>query len=300
MKFVQRAVMLAATGALAAGAAAVAAPGAARAAAITGPGTQVTFTGTGGDYVTGDQSYEYDPSNAAISASASADDSYVSVDINPGGGTFWHFDFAAPQGQQLTAGTAYDNVARYPFQSPAQPGFSFYGDGRGCNTVTGSFTVNSAVFGPHGWIQSFDATFTQHCEGDPNSAATGEVVLNNGPAPPDLAVTVTPAAADQVTHAGGQVTLTGTVTCNRAVTLTLNGTLNQRLNRTTLATGNWSIPAVGCSPAPAPWSTTVSPSGSIPFGNGKAEADTSYSAFDPVFQINVSGSSSQQVKLTQS
>jgi hypothetical protein len=93
----------------------------------------------------------------------------VSVDIQ--GGTFWHLDFAAPQGQALTTGTVYDNATRYPFQSPTEPGLSLFGDGRGCNTVTGSFTVKDATFGPHGWIQSFDATFVQHCEGDPNSAA---------------------------------------------------------------------------------------------------------------------------------
>lgn len=300
MRFIQRAVILTA-GLLAAGGAAAATPGAAQAATITGAGTQVTFTGTGGDYVTGDQSYAYDPSNAAINASVSTDDSYVSVDINQGGGTFWHFDFAAPQGQALTAGTVYDNAVRYPFQLPTQPGLSFYGDGRGCNTLTGSFTVISASFGPYGWIQSFDATFTQHCEGDPNSAATGEVVLSNGPAPPVLTVTVSPAATDQVSHAGGQAVVTGTVTCNRRVTLALVGTLNQRLTRTALATGSWNIPSeIACGTAPAPWSATVSPDGNVPFSTGKAEIDGSYWTIDPVYGVQVNGSFSQAITLKRS
>ena len=59
----------------------------------------------------------------------------------PGDRDAWTLDFATPQGQALTAGTTYDNVARYPFQTSTQPGLSLYGDGRGCNTVTGSFTV---------------------------------------------------------------------------------------------------------------------------------------------------------------
>jgi hypothetical protein len=130
--------------------------------------------------------------------------------------------------------------------------------------VTGSFTVKNATFGPHRWIQSFDATFVQHCEGDPNSAATGEVVLNNGPAPADLAVTVTPAATGYVSHASGQAVVTGTVTCNRAVTVDLSGTLDQRLTRTALATGNWPVSGLACTTTPTPWSATVRPQGSTP------------------------------------
>lgn len=295
MNFIKRAAARVAVGVLAVGAAAVAAPVAAQAATITGPGTSVTFSGSGGDYITQDQAWSYDPSNSVISGTVSPDGNHVSVDIN--GGTFWHLDFAAPQGQALTAGTVYDNATRYPFQSPTVPGLSLYGDGRGCNTLTGSFTVKNATFGPHGWIQSFDATFVQHCEGDPNSAATGEVVLNNGPAPADLAVTVTPAATGSVSHASGQAVITGTVTCNRAVTVDLSGTLDQRLTRTALATGNWSVSGLACTTTPTPWSATVRPQGSIPFGDGQAQVNGTYSSFDPVFQVTVTGTFSQGVTL---
>jgi hypothetical protein len=222
----------------------------------------------------------------------------VSVGIN--GGTFWYLDFAAPQGQALTTGTVYDNATRYPFQSPTAPGLSLWGDGRACNTSTGSFTVKSATFGPHGWIQSFDATFVQHCEGDPNSAASGEVVINNGPAPADLAVTVTPAATGSVSHTSGQAVVTGTVTCNRAVTVNLSGTLNQRLTRTSLATGNWSVSGVACSTTPTSWSATVAPQGNIPFGDGQAQVNGTYSSFDPVFQYTATGTFSQGVMLRHS
>lgn len=295
MKFIKRAAVRVAVGVLAAGAAAVAAPVAAQAATITGPGTSVTFSGSGGDYITQDQAWSYDPSNSTISATVSPDGNQLSVDIN--GGTFWELDFAAPQGQALTAGTVYDNATRYPFQSPTEPGLSLFGDGRGCNTLTGSFTVKSATFGAHGWIQNFDATFVQHCEGDPNSAATGEVVLNNGPAPADLSVTVTPAATGKVSHASGQAVITGTVTCNRAVTVDLSGTLDQRLTRTALATGIWSVSGLACTTTPTSWSATVQPQGNAPFGNGRAQISGAYSSFDPVFQITVTGTFSQAVKL---
>jgi hypothetical protein len=284
-----------AVGVLAAGVVAVAAPVAAQAATITGPGTSVTFSGSGGDYITQDQAWSYDPSNSVINATVSPDGNSLSVDIN--GNTTWELDFAAPQGQALTAGTVYNNAARWPFQGPTQPGLSLFGDGRGCNTVTGSFTVKSATFGPHGWIQSFDATFVQHCEGDPNSEATGEVILNNGPPPPDLTVTVTPALIGNVSHAGGHVVISGTVTCNRAVTVGLSGTLDQRLNRTVLATGNWSASAVACTTKPTHWSATVQPQGNVPFGNGHAVIDGTYSSFDPVFQFTVTGTFSRDIML---
>lgn len=295
MKFIKRAAGRAAVGVLVAGTAAVAAPIAAQAATITGPGTSVTFSGSGGDFITLDEAWSYDPSNSVINATVSPDGNSLSVNIN--GGTFWELDFAAPQGQALTAGTVYDNATRYPFQSPTEPGLSLFGDGRGCNTLTGSFTVKSAEFGPNGWIQSFDATFVQHCEGDPNSEATGEVILNNGPPPAALSVTVTPAATGSVSHAGGQAVITGTVTCNRAVTVNLSGTLNQRLTRTVLATGNWSAGNLACTTTPTSWSATVQPQGNVPFGNGQAQVSGTYSSFDPVFQVTVTGTFSQGIML---
>jgi len=157
--------------------------------------------------------------------------------------------------------------------------------------------VKAAKFGPHGWIQSFDATFVQHCEGDPNSAATGEVVLNNGPAPADLAVAVTPTATDTVSHTSGRAVITGSMKCNRAVTVNLSGTLNQRLSRTLLATGNWSVTGLTCKTTATPWTAIVQPQGNVPFGSGHAQVNGTYSSFDPIFQITVTGAFSNGVKL---
>ena len=90
MKFIKRAaVLVAAVGVLATGAATVTAPIAAQAATITGPGTSVTFSGSGGDYITGDQAWSYDPSNSAISATVSPDGNHVSVGINGGPSGTW-------------------------------------------------------------------------------------------------------------------------------------------------------------------------------------------------------------------
>jgi hypothetical protein len=295
MNLFKRATTRAALGVLATGTLALAAPAAAHAATITGAGTSVTFSGTGGDFITQDQAWSYDPSNSAITATASADDNSVAVNIS--GDTTWTLDFAAPQGQALTAGTTYDNAARYPFQTSTEPGLSLFGDGRGCNTVTGSFTVNKAVFGPHGWIQSFDATFVQQCEGSTTSEATGEVDIENGPAPAELAVTVTPAATSSVDKISGQATITGTVTCNENATVGLSGALNETLTRSTLATGNWSVSGIACSTTPTAWTATVNPTGNVPFANGEAQVSGTYSSTDPVYQVGTSGTFSRAIKL---
>lgn len=297
MNMFKRAVVRAAVGTVAAGtlALAVFAPATAHAETITGTGTSVTFSGTGGDYITQDQSWAYDPSNSAITASVSANDNTVSASIS--GNTWWYLDFAAPQGQALTAGTTYDNAERYPFQGATYPGLSLDGDGRGCNTLTGSFTVNKAVFGPNGWIQSFDATFVQHCEGSTTSQATGEIDIENGPAPAGLSVDVTPNAVGSVDKNSGRATITGTVTCNENATVNLAGTLDETLTKATMATGNFSVSGVACSTTPVRWSATIQPTGNVPFANGYAGLSGTYSSVDPVYATSVTGAYATDISL---
>src|SRR5262249_19702600 len=76
----------------------------------------------------------------------------------------------------------YAGAIRYPFQAPTVPGVSLSGNGRGCNTLTGSFVVQTVVFGPDNYVQQFDATYEQHCEGGP-LALRGQVHIANAPAP---------------------------------------------------------------------------------------------------------------------
>jgi heat shock protein HslJ len=58
----------------------------------------------------------------------------------------------------------YDNAQRYPFESVGDPGLSIFGNGAGCNTVTGSYQVEELTLTAGGGT-SFTATFEQHCEG---------------------------------------------------------------------------------------------------------------------------------------
>ena len=62
-------------------------------------------------------------------------------------------------------GATYANAVRYQSNQDG-PGLSVDGHGRGCNTSTGSFTVNQGRFNATDEaLESIDLTFEQHCEG---------------------------------------------------------------------------------------------------------------------------------------
>lgn len=96
---------------------------------------------------------------------------YAGFAIDGDDGTWWYGDFAPAQGDILLAGSTYPNARRYPFHGVG-PGMEVRGNGRGCNTLTGSFTVTSADF--DGRLRSIGIAVQQHCEG-----ATGGTVTSS-------------------------------------------------------------------------------------------------------------------------
>ncbi|MDQ6946393.1 MAG: thrombospondin type 3 repeat-containing protein, partial [Actinomycetota bacterium] len=123
--------------------------------------TSLTFRSDAGDYIGGGITQTWYPSDGSFTTSHNT--GLVTVSFN-GGPASWDLDFKAPSGAELTPGP-YEGVTRYPFQSPAKPGLSVSGSGRGCNTLTGRFDVLEAVYGSDGSVQRFAADFEQHCEG---------------------------------------------------------------------------------------------------------------------------------------
>jgi hypothetical protein len=237
--------------------------------------TFVTFSGEGGDYITLDRTWSYNRSNATIVTTASPDNNHIQVQIS--GNTWWFMDFAAPAGQALAVGS-YQGATRYPFQAPGNPGLSLFGDGRGCNTVTGSFEVLEASFGPFGWVERFHATFEQHCEGSTTSRSFGEILIDNGaaPAPLTMQVNINPGGVTKI----GRVLITGSVTCSKPTFVSLIGTLTQRVNRLNVTSGSWNL-SVPCGTEPTTWFAEVRPEpGLAPFNPGKAQADTFVQGFD--------------------
>ena len=62
----------------------------------------------------------------------------------------------------------YPDVERAPFASQGHPGLAINFQNRGCNTLTGEFTIHEVTFfsGESGLeIETFSASFEQHCEG---------------------------------------------------------------------------------------------------------------------------------------
>ena len=75
----------------------------------------------------------------------------------------WNAEFEGLVGERLEPGRTYEGAVRYPFNDAA-PGLSICGDGRGCNQLSGTFTVNTIEFDAAGTLRAFDVTFEQHCE----------------------------------------------------------------------------------------------------------------------------------------
>jgi hypothetical protein len=82
--------------------------------------------------------------------------------VNGNNGDWWSMDFEAPSGDILSPGTTY-NAVRYPFNNGGA-GMDISGQGRGCNTLTGTFTVNSLSFALDGSLRYAQISFVQHCE----------------------------------------------------------------------------------------------------------------------------------------
>jgi hypothetical protein len=76
----------------------------------------------------------------------------------------WTVYLYPPAGQTLTVGT-YTGAQRYPFNDAGRPGLSVSGNGRGCNTLTGQFTIREIAFDAAGAVTALFATYEQHCEG---------------------------------------------------------------------------------------------------------------------------------------
>jgi hypothetical protein len=113
-----------------------------------------------GDYIGGGQTYTYTQANATITVAASG--GHLSIGI--AGDQGWSGDFQMPSAvNQLEPGN-YAGLQRYPFNDPAKGGLSWYGEGRGCNTLSGWFTVDSVRY-VGASLAAIDLHFEQHCEG---------------------------------------------------------------------------------------------------------------------------------------
>ena len=130
-----------------------------------------TMKGEAGDYISGGRSYAYSPADARLSFTGGRSGVFASV--LGADGDDWSAQLVPADGDILAVGT-YTGAHRYPFNGTG-PGLSVSGNGRGCNTLTGSFTIKQISFSRvDGSLQRLLATFEQHCEGQ-TPALRGEL-----------------------------------------------------------------------------------------------------------------------------
>ncbi len=132
-------------------------------------GSFVSLNSDPGDFVGQGLVYGYSKSDSILTFTAEGGRLSVGVD----GDELWSGEFQLPDTfTELEVGT-YDNLTRYPFHDDAIGGLNWSGEGRGCNTLTGSFTIDSVTYDA-GTLTDIELSFTQYCEGG-SPALTGTI-----------------------------------------------------------------------------------------------------------------------------
>ena len=125
-----------------------------------GTASLVTLQSDAGDYIGAGQSYAYSNGNARLTVTQAGGQFHIAVTGNDN----WTADFAEPSALTTLQRGTYANLTRYPFDDATVGGIDWSGDGRGCNTETGSFTIDSVTYSG-ATLTALDLHFEQHCEG---------------------------------------------------------------------------------------------------------------------------------------
>jgi len=86
---------------------------------------------------------------------------------------WYYLTFQAPGGTLLQRGT-YDNAISHPYSVKDKPGLDFSGNGSGCDTVDGRFTVHEIVYNSANQVDLLDISFERRC-GASTTVAYGRV-----------------------------------------------------------------------------------------------------------------------------
>lgn len=164
--------------------------------------TSIRLVSDAGDFVGQGRTYEYSQANSVIEVTST--DGHLTLRIR--GDELWNGEFQVPNTLTRLEPGSYTGLRRYGFHDPAVGGLSWTGEGRGCNTLTGSFTVDRVAYVGN-TLTAIDLGFEQHCEGA-TPALRGEIHWSAGDPtlPPDP---VSPVPAGLWEPAPGSTPTTG-------------------------------------------------------------------------------------------
>jgi hypothetical protein len=142
------------------------------------PQTAISYRGTVGDYISQGRSGKVTDAGFTVTTTYEAGyfrTQFFSSSSPPT--TWWILDIASPNGEPLAPGR-YIDAWRASFRN-GHNGLDFFGDGRGCNTVFGSFTVLEIGYDTMGRLNRFAADFEQRCESVTSPLVYGSVRINS-------------------------------------------------------------------------------------------------------------------------
>ena len=244
---------------------------------------QLVMVSEPGDWVGAGQTWTHSQPALKDSFSWYASNSAVRIWIDTAAdGSWWDLTFSTPNGVDLVPGH-YPGATRASFKAPGVPGMDVGGHGRGCNELTGWFTVYEAEFGSDDnfahILKRLDLIFEQHCDGGP--ALTGEVRLGI-PEPYFAMPTVNRrGTVDRL----GEATVSGKVACTSEGTASFNGTATQRIGT---ATASEPISfEMSCTSIAAGWQVALTSGSGTPFRAGPIQIEGNVTAEDPYGQSDV-------------
>ncbi len=123
-------------------------------------GNYVYLQSDSGDYIGGGATNTYTQANAVLSTTLSG----LHLGIGVAGNDNWTGDFQGMNSLTQLQPGYYPGLVRYPFNNPVTGGLSWYGNGAGCNTLTGWFAIDNITI-TAGTLTAVDLRFEQHCEG---------------------------------------------------------------------------------------------------------------------------------------
>ncbi|MBM0234989.1 hypothetical protein JNW91_26185 [Micromonospora sp. STR1_7] len=189
----------------------------------------------------------------------------------------------------------YTGATGSTYESPL-PGIALTGNDRICSYgQTGSFTVTDISWGPHDYLERFDATFEQRCNYSTGSAR-GTVHVTFPPAPPVLAVDVEVASSGTIDAGTDEVTVRGTVTCTAPATVYVEGSVTQ--TRHGQRAEGILRAETACTPgAPVTWTSSTPTFTAVPFHQGDVDVSANALSYDTTYDVFVADTDTAEVKL---